>query len=187
MQYIMNEKSLEYHWDILGYLWNELYDYLNESNVIITRGVPNKDNMRILSNAQFIRSLKNIDNFDDVNEMSFLQTPVLFLDSNAPQTSISDSYNPLISVYTKDNKKISIDTSSSKLSADEMFLSSMLTASIALNSKDIQGTLSIVSSTDEGSVNVGSMKEAVFSLRMLIEKVMTDFLTNKEMNMLWAS
>ena len=73
-----------------------------------------------------------------------------------------------------------------------MFLSSMLTVSIALNSKDIQdnsheGTLSIVSSTDEGSVNVGSMKEAIFSLRMLIEKVMTDFLTNKEMNMLWAS
>lgn len=192
MQYIMNEKSLEYHWDILGYLWNELYDYPNESNVVITRSVPNEDNMRILSNAQFIRSLKNIDNFDDVNEMSFLQTPVLFLNNNAPKTYVSDSYNPLISVYTKDNKKISIDTSSSKLSADEMFLSSMLTASIALNSKDIQdnsheGTLSIVSSTDEGSVNVGSMKEAVFSLRMLIEKVMTDFLTNKEMNMLWTS
>ena len=188
----MNEKSLEYHWDILGYLWNELYDYPNESNVVITRSVPNEDNMRILSNAQFIRSLKNIDNFDDVNEMSFLQTPVLFLNNNAPKTCVSDSYNPLISVYTKDNKKISIDTSSSKLSADEMFLSSMLTASIALNSKDIQdnsheGTLSIVSSTDEGSVNVGSMKEAVFSLRMLIEKVMTDFLTNKEMNMLWTS
>lgn len=188
MQYIINEKSLEYHWDILGKLWNEIYDYQNESNVLITRNVSPEEDMKIIKNAQFIRSLSNIDHFDDVNEMSFLQSSLLF--SNVTTDDISvDSNRNVVNIQSKNHDSISIDRKSPDLSVDDMFVSSMIASSIALNDNkrlSSYDNISIVISSDEGSVNVASMKEEIFSMRNLIERVMQGFLNEDEIKMLWT-
>lgn len=188
MQYIINEKSLEYHWDILGRLWNEIYEYQNESNVLITRNVSPEKDMKIVKNAQFIRALSNIDHFDDVNEMSFLQSPLLFSNATTDDISVDTSRN-VVNIQSKNYDNIAIDRSSQDLSVDDMFVSSMIASSIALNDNkklSSHDDLDIVISSDEGSVNVSSMKEEIFAMRSLIERVMQGFLNKDEMQMLWT-
>lgn len=188
MQYIINKNTLEYHWDILGELWNEIYDYQNESNVLIKREVDYAEDMRIMRNAQFIRALSNIDHFDDVNEMSFLQSPSLFLQYSVPDIEV-DNEKSSVTVNSKDNKSVTIDKSESDISVDEMFLTSLIIASLALNdSKKLvdKDLISVEVSSDENSVNVGAMKEAIFEIRTLIEKVMKGFLNDEELGMLWT-
>lgn len=189
MQYVINEKSLEYHWDILGKLWNELSDYPNESSILITRKVGHPEDMRIMKNAQFIRALSNIDHFDDVNEMSFLQTPLLFVNSNTNNIDVDQSSHK-VNIKTKDNKTICFDKKSPDLSVDDMFVTSMIASSLALNENkgfSLEEGINIVISSDEGSVNVSSMKNAIFEIRHLIERVMSGFLSEEELDMIWTA
>jgi len=189
MKYIINEKSLEYHWDILGKLWNEIADYPNESSVLITREVEHPEDIRIMKNAQFVRSLSNIDHFDDVNEMSFLQSPLLFVNSSNDSIDV-DQFLDKVNVKTKDNRDICLDKKSPDLSVDEMFITSMISASLSLNENkgfSPKEGINIVFSSDEGSVNVSSMRNSIFELRHLIERVMSGFLSEEELEMIWTT